>query len=145
MDRHGIWHEKIYQVYPNISFLKKRYDMDMTWIWHFAKKIYLMLSYPCHIHGIWHKMGGLWTGMGFQMGGPGLGLVTRHGHSDTSRPRRGPGPRLCPGGGLSSDRDSDSDTVRPGRHRRRRLGGVMGLRPSLCRSLAGLSLTDTQY
>ena len=22
---------RIYQVYPNISFLKNRYDMDMTW------------------------------------------------------------------------------------------------------------------
>ena len=23
---------RIYQVYPYISFLKKRYDMDMTWL-----------------------------------------------------------------------------------------------------------------
>ena len=38
----------MYQVYPNISFLKIRYDMDMTWIWHFAKKY----TWCCNIHVI---------------------------------------------------------------------------------------------
>ena len=78
MDRHGIWHEKIYQVYTKCNFFNFGYTRyiqiylfwkkDMTWIWHgydiLLKNIpdvVISMSYPWDMT----KNGGFVIGYGF--------------------------------------------------------------------------------
>ena len=61
-DRHGIWHEKIYQVYTKCNFFNFGYTRyiqiylfwktDMTWIWHGYDILPKKYTWCCNIHVI---------------------------------------------------------------------------------------------